>query len=370
MVGTHFETQEQSREQCRDLRDRRSATHCVPRGFTLTELLVVITIIAILASLITGAAINALGRAKEVAITTELQQIGGALEEFKNEYGAYPPNAMIEGLSNNDNNLALTDFERMFKKAFPRNQEDRNLIRTLAGGPITGSIRDSTLEGSGMNAAEAIVFWLGGFSDDPAYPISGPGGPSFTVRAGTGTPVASDEVLENRNWLYEFDLGRLLPRKDDGTFDDTSGTAGRYIIYRDNNGIDRRINFWSYSPTGSNLPIAYFDTSRHSPVEYDLNLTNDSSFPIYAIKQLREGADPSNVTNADISWVEDKKFQLLHCGTDDIWGDAFANFRLNIRDNGNNAYQSVLLAPEGPFIGDIADTLGNFMTGTLEDKQE
>jgi len=30
----------------------------------------------------------------------------------------------------------------------------------------------------------------------------------------------------------------------------------------------------------------------------------------------------------------------------------------------------ILLFPTGPFLGDIADTLGNFGTGTLEDAQE
>jgi prepilin-type N-terminal cleavage/methylation domain-containing protein len=48
-------------------------------GFTLTELLVVITIIAILTSLITVAAVNALRTAKQARITMEMQLISNAL---------------------------------------------------------------------------------------------------------------------------------------------------------------------------------------------------------------------------------------------------------------------------------------------------
>ena len=33
----------------------------------------------------------------------------------------------------------------------------------------------------GMTAGEALVFWLGGFSSDPKYPISGEGGPSYRI---------------------------------------------------------------------------------------------------------------------------------------------------------------------------------------------
>jgi len=150
-----------------------------PSAFTLVELLVVITIIGILAGLITSAALKALNRAKQVEITLELQQLGIAMEDLKNEFGAYPPNGMIK-TSTPVNILAQNDFVRMFKKSFPRSQEPAELIFALAGGAVNNPVQSSSLVDTGMNGAEALYFWLGGFSSDVAYPISGPGGPSFS----------------------------------------------------------------------------------------------------------------------------------------------------------------------------------------------
>jgi len=364
-----------------------SAFRLPPSAFTLVELLVVITIIGILAGLITNAAIKALENAKRAAIIIELKNIGGAMDDLKNDLGAYPPN----GMNNDAIRFAENDYVRMFKKAFPRSQEPPELINALASMTTMGlssfpggaynvtrpQMQDGSLEGGGLTGAEALYFWLGGFSSDVAYPISGPGGPSFADGPdGNNTLDPTDEVLEDRNLRYEFDLGRLFPRNTNGVFDDTNA---RFITYNDprvsppGTGPLRRINLWVYAPSGSALPIAYFDTSRHTPEEYDLPLSGIAGGDIYALKKFREGvtrASTSLPTNADLRFLEDKKFQILHCGTDDIWGDQFANFHLNIAANGANAWNSVTLVPEGPFLGDVADTLGSFMPGTLEEKQE
>lgn len=375
MFGTQNETRTKAKggRQKVEHSGRPSSYRLHPSAFTLTELLIVIAIIAILAGLLLGAVQGALRKAKQTAITLELQQIAGAMEDLKNDFGAYPPNGMITR-ETAIGDLVKSDFKRMFKKAFPRSKEPQDLIEALAARPRASGGGDYNItvaaNGGGMTAAESVYFWLGGFSDDTSYPISGPGGPSFLVQNNVS---GNGEVLEDRNRRYDFDLTRLGPRNEDGTFDDAAG-QGRFITYRDprpgasNNDI-RRINLWLYTPEGSNVPLQYFDTSRHSPEEYDVDMSGLANNKLYALKQLREGVSTPQ-SNSDIRWVQDGTFQLLHPGVDDTWGDAFAAFHLDIRTYNNDAYQNVLLAPEGPFIGDIADTLGHFMDGTLEDKTE
>ncbi len=351
-----------------------------PSAFTLTELLVVITIIAILASLITAGAMNAMRRSQEAAITLEIGQLADAVERFKTETGgAYPPNSMNENSVVTKDNYAgqsvyqqtVNDFIRSMRKAFPRHNEPEGLLRRLAGQT------DATLPGNptdldgGMNSAEALCFWLGGFSSDPVYPISGPGGPSFGENNTISGLDPGDEILENRNRTYEFDLTRLAPRDDAGVFD------GRSVDYEidlngdgdvNDPGDRRRINLWTYTPKGLTSSFAYFDASRYDPVRYDLDLSGVFDSKVYGVKRVREGFSGATPTPADIHFVNKGKYQILHAGLDDAWGNWLPAeiFSANSSSNASN----LLMYPLGPFTGEVADTLTNFTTGTLESAQE
>ena len=352
------------------------------QAFTLTELLIVIAIIAVLAGLIAAAAVNALRRGRETRVTLELKNMAGAVENFKNDYGMYPPNGMTEmapvpnPTPGTSAALVKADFVRAFKKAFPRHNEPNALIEALAGVTPPGAANMNGPLDYGMRANEALYFWLGGFSSDEQYPISGPGGPSFSTAAG--------EVLENRNKRYEFDLGRLGPRDDNGAYD---SAKGRFVTYEINmgNGVEpRRINFWQYTPSGSEQPFVYFDVSRHKPGitrttpsaiggpgKYDLWAANPAEgFPhIYALKQLREGATGTANNVANVVFVNQGKFQLLHAGLDDDWDDAAFKQAGTLTVQPSSA-DNLLLLPAGPFIGPIADTLTDFTEGTLESASE
>lgn len=346
------------------------------QAFTLTELLIVIAIIGVLAGLIAAAAVNALNASRRAQTILEIKNISGAIENFKNDYGAYPPNGMTEMAPSatpapgSSAALVKADFIRMFKKAFPKHNEPQALIEALAGAtPSTSGIVTAPLP-NGMRASESLYFWMGGFSSDELYPISGPGGPSFL-----DTNTAGDEILESRTKRYEFDLTRLVPRNEtSGGFDES---GNRFIEYKINMGSgvqNRQINLWQYAPKGSEQPLVYFDVSRHKPGsttgKYDLwaALPGGNIPYIYALKQLREGVTAVGGNPSNVAFVNQGKFQILHAGLDDDWGsDSFKEAgALSVSGGVNN----LLLYPTGPFIGPIADTLTNFSEGTLADASE
>src|SRR4051794_36951074 len=65
-------------------------------GFTLVELLVVITIIAILFALTSAAVVKAMGKADEVKLRNEISQLAGAVQAFKTEFQApYLPDRLV-----------------------------------------------------------------------------------------------------------------------------------------------------------------------------------------------------------------------------------------------------------------------------------
>jgi prepilin-type N-terminal cleavage/methylation domain-containing protein len=370
------------------------AALCPPRlggptraAFTLIELLVVITIIGILVALLTVAAVAALRTARQTEIKAEINQMDEALVEYKNKTTAFPPNAQTDDADATSptetaatplsESQILSDLKRHLKQAFPRHQEPDDLIRVLCGlrPQNTMNFPAQGLPG-GMSAGEALVFWLGGFSSDPRYPISGEGGPSYPIQARGATNNPSLDPIESRPWVFPFDVSRLAPRDDNTGYFDPDGRFIEYTVRIKNVNQHRRINFWQYVPRNSTQPYLYFDTSRHdATTAFDPPAATDAAtdaagnsvaLHVHAVKKARDAA----VTGAlPIQYVEPEKFQILHCGLDDAWDEeAFERMSAHGASADPMDLNSYLLFPDGPFVGEVADTIVNFTTETkLED---
>lgn len=149
------------------------------RGFTLVEVLVVTVIIGILLALVSTAVFPALQSAKEFAITSEAGQMSMAMEALKAEYGTGNPPA---DLSNPGDNTS--EIYKFVIRTFPR-YDISNLPADLTTAQVD----------TNFNPGQALVFWLVGFSDNPAAPFQG------HFERMNGSDMSSP--------FYDFDTDRL-----------------------------------------------------------------------------------------------------------------------------------------------------------------
>lgn len=166
-------------------------------GFTLIELLVVIAIIGLLAGLIVPAVMGAVKSAQQGAYKLEVDTLAEAVEKYRSKYGDYPPDGSNWNI-----------MERHLRKAFPQIlQSEINLLSPVA--PIASGIQvHNHFAGGGtlvMDPAEALVFFLGGFSADPQRPFTGVGGPFAPTSVANGLQYN----VQRTNPFFEFQTSRL-----------------------------------------------------------------------------------------------------------------------------------------------------------------
>ncbi|MEO2020273.1 MAG: type II secretion system protein [Pirellulaceae bacterium] len=276
-------------------------------AFTLVELLVVMTIIGILIGLLVPTIRGVMMRAEVTRIVMEIKQLESGLEAYKKHFDDYPPDF--------SNPLLVV---RHARKAFPRiSDADINqlLLRAYRNVNVTNVTKMTNAPGDiaewNIDPAEALAFWLQGFSEEVTRPFSGPGGP-FNLKVLAGT-------APRNTGRYEFDGTRL------STLDDNDP----YPIYL---------------PKGFELPYVFFDSRsypylgpggipRYPPPNLKKQKGWPAAVPPYH-RQMTGKLRPyrSSVTNE--TWTNQKTFQILSAGIgDDLGGSKGA---LRFYPNGTN----------------------------------
>lgn len=166
-------------------------------GFTLLELLVTVTIIAILIGLLVVAVQPARTRAQEARVRNDIAALETALEQFKAQYGDYPPSRIT--LYEKGSDWAGTGTEQVRSRGILRrfwNRINFNIDRDFdLDGVKTGTIE--------LKGAECLVFFLGG------VPRNGAGATTLNGFAKSETDPFDRSAANRVGPFLDFDPGRL-----------------------------------------------------------------------------------------------------------------------------------------------------------------
>jgi prepilin-type N-terminal cleavage/methylation domain-containing protein len=188
-------------------------------AFTLVELLVVISIIGVLVAITVPSVMAVRVSFLQSAVRFEVDQFATALEQYRTKYGEYPPDGSSWPI-----------MEAHLRRAFPEMiQSEMEIFRAT---------RDQ-FGGQAMSRSQAVVFFLGGFSEDKQRPFTGKGGPFQRTPTGLVFNTTRD------NSFYEFESGNYI-------FPPSGRPARPY-----------RLPLPSYTTYQSQSPIVYFDSRSY-----------------------------------------------------------------------------------------------------------
>ncbi|MCA9128566.1 MAG: prepilin-type N-terminal cleavage/methylation domain-containing protein [Planctomycetales bacterium] len=295
----------------------------LPHGFTLVEVLVVIAIIGLLVGLLVPAIGMVSKSIREKAIAMEVTTLSDAINKYEQKYNDLPPDG-----------ASLPILQRHLLKAFPQMAASELALLTTdvfpgTSTPLVNNFGNGSAIGV-MDPAEAIVFFLGGFSEDPQFPFSGVGGPIYITdgngvqqTSGSITPANRGSVQYNpdrNNPLYDFKQGQMTLDVIGGI---TASTDEGELL--GNPAVNDLLP--AYRPSGQRAPYVYFDHRTYAFPVGSATFYNHYTLADHGACRPYRSDDintkvpvtPANA-NAYYRFMAEKSFQLISAGLDDSYG--------------------------------------------------
>lgn len=295
------------------------------KAFTIVELLIVVTIIALLLGILLPSISMVRTKAKETAQKAQLATIGMALETFKQDYGDYPPST-------------LTTRSSYYCGA-------QKLVEALVGWDLMGFNPNSAWYADGMDSAGSSVVY-----DSTSTPnLQARKGPYLELATAsvfkldklfnTTSSFASDnrfvlcDVFKVRKTSDNDSSGKPIlagapilyykANTSSKVFDPNNTTvtiANRIYNYEDNKALVDLGKLTANGATGALHPLGYIVSSDY-PVFYNDKYTNSGLItPTYGASVGYGIRDPKITTNV---WpYKPDSYILISAGPDGYYGTA------------------------------------------------
>ncbi len=323
-------------------------------GFTLVELLVSMTVIAILVGILAVAIGGVFRRTGLFTVQQEMNQIQGAIDRFKTQYGFYPPS--FKGIADPDpgkindataQKLAANRLLPFLNRIAPNHAETEQWPNGSVGWRRIDEWWNTVGKYINWASGEDIVFWLSGVNKNKQYPLTG-GVLTSTFVAFNGQNT--DGTIIEREVFFDFKPKQLQ-------FNPISGRSASYVQATGSpaevTNIDGSTTILSASP------FLYLDSNNYLPIPFDDSMAANGAYvrPGTTLQNIIDAASNSSIFQQ--IYENPKTYQLVTFGLDGLpktdtvldpnpndWskvGPAGVDNVINFAGDGPNTLETMLL---------------------------